>query len=100
MPFIVNPFKKHDAKDFDVLVDLADAKQHPSHTTARDRNLADSAEGKSEKDVEPARASDALNGYTMETLQAEIELGMLLWLLALEKSSWTNHSSRCRCFWP
>ena len=79
MPFFVNPLKKHDAKDFDVLVDLADAERHSSDGIARDRKLADSAEGKSEKDVEPARASgDAPNGYTIETLQAEIGLGMLL----------------------
>ena len=78
MPFFVNPLKKHDAKDFDVLVDLANAERHPSDVIARDRKLADSAEGKSEKDVEPARASDALNGYTIETLQVEIGLGILL----------------------
>ena len=77
MPFFVNPLKKHDAKEFDVLVDLANAEGHPSDVIARDRKFADSREGKSEKDVEPARTSDAVNGFTIETLQAEIARGML-----------------------
>lgn len=75
MPFFINPFKKHDVKDFDVHVDLANAKRHPSVVTARDRNAAISAEGKLSTDIE-VRGSHALSGYTIDTLRAEIDLGM------------------------
>lgn len=78
MSFFMNPFKKHDAKDFDVHVDLASAERHPSVFTARDRNVSNSVDGKGEKDVEPASATDALSGYTVETLRTEIDLGILL----------------------
>ena len=76
MPFFMNPFKKHDPKDLDVFVDLANAERHPSAGKARNRSLANSAEDKPDNDVEPARASDTLSGYTVETLRAEIDLGM------------------------
>ncbi|MCJ1266623.1 hypothetical protein MMC22_006508 [Lobaria immixta] len=73
MPFFINPFKKHDVKDFDVHVDLANAERHPSVVTARDRNAAISADGKLSTDIE-VRGSHALSGYTVDTLRAEIDL--------------------------
>lgn len=74
MPFFMNPFKKHDAKDFDVLVDLASAERHPFG-------------GKMDTDAEPERASDVTSGYTVETLRAEIDLGMRQGRLTSKKNS-------------
>lgn len=77
MAFFLNPFRKLDATDFDVHVDLADAERHPSGRMAQDQSAANSAEGKPDKDVELSGPTDALRGYTIETLRAEIDLGML-----------------------
>lgn len=83
----MNPFRKLDATDFDVHVDLADAERHPSGRMAHDQSAANSAGDKFDKDVEPSGASDALPGYTIETLRAEIDLGMQRWRLASKKNS-------------
>ncbi|KAI9805810.1 MAG: hypothetical protein M1825_000424 [Sarcosagium campestre] len=79
MPFFINPFKKHDASEFEgVLVPLGEAPRHPSvvgthhERSGKNGTLAD---GSSDKDAERAsdRLSEDVSPYSIEGLRAEID---------------------------
>lgn len=75
MPLFVNPFKKHDVKDFPgILVSLQDAPRHPSvlrgyEERAGGRNSTFDPDA--EKGQSPSR--DENSPYTIEGLKLEVE---------------------------
>ncbi|KAI9789900.1 MAG: hypothetical protein M1816_005669 [Peltula sp. TS41687] len=75
MRFFVNPFKKHDVKDFPgVLVSLQDAPRHVSAVRSYDEKAGDSPTSMgpdAEKGRSPSR--DESSPYTVEGLKLEIE---------------------------
>lgn len=75
MPFFVNPFKKHDAKDFPgVLVSLQDAPRHPSIVRGYE-GKAGGTDSSMDLDAEKGRSTmeEEYSPYTIESLKLEIE---------------------------
>lgn len=75
MGFFVNPFRKHDVREFpDVLVPLRDAPRHPL-VMQKYEEKGRTGTGSPEKDPEryPTRSSDEYSPFTIENLKAEIE---------------------------
>ena len=72
MPFMMNPFAKHDVSDFPgVLVPLDQAHRHVSVVDKKDNKL-DPADGAATETAGP-QAGGEYSAFTIESLRAEID---------------------------
>lgn len=78
MPLFLNPFQKHDVSDFpDVYVPLAIADQGRSMTTDHAIMVRSSEKINPDNSVDRVHSpSDGYSAYTIESLKAEIDLGI------------------------
>lgn len=73
MPVFLNPFQKHDVRDFpDVYVPLGQSTRHPSIVAEHDEKIAAHKDGEKVDDENPPAYDYSAN--TMEGLRAEIDL--------------------------